>query len=70
MLLFHTNFETISHGEKKIGRTYKAVFSVDRHDEYLEYYEMTFAVNKTHKKLPNFASQNIRSTFAITSVEL
>ena len=49
MLLFHTNFETISHGEKKIGRTYKAVFSVDRHDEYLEYYEMTFAVNKTKK---------------------
>jgi hypothetical protein len=55
--------------QKKIGGTYKAVFSVDGHDEYLEYYEMTFAVNKT-KKQPNFASQNIRSTFAITSVEL
>ena len=58
------------HNGEKIGRTYKAVFSVDGHDEYLEYYEMTFAVNKTKKKLPNFASQNIRSTFAITSVEL
>ena len=68
-MLFHTNFETISQWRKKIGRTYKAVFSVDGHDEYLVYYEMTFAVNKT-KKLPNFASQNIRSTFAITSVEL
>ena len=57
--------------KKKIGRTYKAVFSVDGHDEYLEYYEMTFAVKKKNKKkLPNFASQNIRSTFAITSVEL
>ena len=46
-MLFHTNFETISQWRKKIGRTYKAVFSVDGHDEYLEYYEMTFAVNKT-----------------------
>ena len=55
--------------EKKIGRTYKAVFSVNGHDEYLEYYEMTVTVNRT-KKSPNFANQNIRSTFAITSVEL
>ena len=37
--------------EKKISKTYKAVFSSDGHDEYLEYYEMTFAVNKA-KKFP------------------
>ena len=43
MLLFHTLFETAMY-VYKIGGTYKAIFSVDRHDVYDLDYEMTFAL--------------------------